>query len=121
VRVHRWLAALVTRSRRLTPTPDVGFGSAQTILLLLASIAILVVFVLIEPALERAAVPFRISRFGPCSAQTSSASSRCRDLRELPRVTLYFSRCSSGRRSRPEYFPATAGDGPVIGPLSPRR
>ena len=49
----------------ISKAPDVGWGSAQTILLLLASIAILAVFVLIERRSSAPLVPFRIFRIRP--------------------------------------------------------
>jgi EmrB/QacA subfamily drug resistance transporter len=49
----------------ISKAPDVGWGSAQTILLLLASIAILAVFVLIERRSSAPLVPFRIFQIRP--------------------------------------------------------
>ena len=49
----------------ISKAPDVGWGSARTILLLLASIAILAVFVLIERRSSAPLVPFRIFRIRP--------------------------------------------------------
>jgi EmrB/QacA subfamily drug resistance transporter len=46
----------------ISKAPDVGWGSARTILLLIASVAILAVFVLIELRSSAPLVPFRIFR-----------------------------------------------------------
>src|SRR5262249_42808014 len=46
----------------ISKAPDVGWGSARTILLLLASVAILAIFVLIELRSSAPLVPFRIFR-----------------------------------------------------------
>jgi len=46
----------------ISKAPDVGWGSARTILLLLASVAILAVFVLIELRSRAPLMPFRIFR-----------------------------------------------------------
>src|SRR4051812_29617727 len=52
----------------ISEAPNVGWGSARTILLLLASLAILAVFVLIETRSSAPLVPFRIFRIRPVLA-----------------------------------------------------
>jgi EmrB/QacA subfamily drug resistance transporter len=49
----------------ISKAPDVGWGSARTILLLIASVAILALFVLIETRSSAPLVPFRIFRIRP--------------------------------------------------------
>jgi MFS family permease len=52
----------------ISKAPDVGWGSARTILLLIASVAILAVFALIETRSRSPLVPFRIFRLRTLTA-----------------------------------------------------
>jgi EmrB/QacA subfamily drug resistance transporter len=52
----------------ISKAPDVGWGSARTIVLLLVSVAILALFVLIESRSSAPLVPFRIFRIRPVLA-----------------------------------------------------
>jgi EmrB/QacA subfamily drug resistance transporter len=66
-RFDAWGAITVTSGLALlvyaiSKAPDVGWGSARTILLLIASVAILAVFVAIEQRSRAPLVPFRIFR-----------------------------------------------------------